>query len=49
MHKIVYTITLPLKLKIISHGLNMEGYVFSKKYCLVLQIPCDLRGINCKK
>ena len=36
---IVCTILLPLKLKIISHGLNMEGNVFSKKYCLLLPQP----------
>ena len=45
----VGTIFLPLKLKVISFGFNIEGYVCSRRYCLVLRMSCDLRGTNCGK
>ena len=40
------TVFLPLKLKIISCGFNIEGYVCSSRYFLVLRMLCDCRGNN---
>ena len=45
----VCTFSLPLKPKIISCGFNIESCVCFRRYCLVLRMLCDLRGINCKE